>query len=384
MFQLSQIDTVATPKTLGSAARASLLWGGGFTLLRDVAQFGVMLILVRLLSPADYGTASFVQAILGVFAVLSYQTFSVHALLARDPTEIDWQAHFTTAFVQNFTLAGFMLAVAVALSFTERYHGASLPLAALVVVFLIEIPGTLCFCMLQAKHDWKRYRLLLIIGTFLGLGSGLVVGLMGGGVWALIVQMPMLGLPAAIDLLLIQRFRPDWTWSWVRWRETFHFGVDRIGAGIAVRGRVLNEQTLLSSIYDLAMLGIFSRATGLATLIAGRIGSIAIMSLTPVVTRAEAGSARFQRLADLLLRGVVWLTLPAAAFLALAARDTVALLYGAKWASVAVLLPLAALNIGLGGIVSTLSSLLIANKGSRASMWLDGAVALSAIAVAVA
>ena len=34
---------------LGASARTSLLWGGGFTLLRDVAQFGVMLILVRLL-----------------------------------------------------------------------------------------------------------------------------------------------------------------------------------------------------------------------------------------------------------------------------------------------------------------------------------------------
>jgi hypothetical protein len=35
-----------------------LLWGGGFTLLRDLAQFAVMLILVRLLSPADCGTAA--------------------------------------------------------------------------------------------------------------------------------------------------------------------------------------------------------------------------------------------------------------------------------------------------------------------------------------
>lgn len=370
--------------SLGASARASLLWGGGFTILRDVAQFALMLVLVRLLTPADYGTATFAQAILGVFAVLSYQTFSGHALLARVPTEIDWQAHFTTAVVQNSMLAGLALAMAFALSFTERYDSAALPLAALAVVFIIEIPGTLRHRMLEAAHDWQRFRLLLIVGTFLGLGSGLLVGLMGGGVWALIVQVPMLGLPAAIDLLLIQRFRPDWTWSWARWRETFRFGVDRIGAGFVGRGRVLNEQALLSSIYDLATLGIFGRATGLATLIAGRIGSVAMMSLTPVVTRAEAGSARFQRLADLVLRGVVWTTLPAAAFLGLAARDTVALLYGAQWDSVAALLPLAALTIGLAGIVSALSSLLVANDGSRASMSLDMAAGVSGIAVALA
>jgi hypothetical protein len=49
-------------------------------------------------------------------------------------------------------------------------------LAALPVVFLIEIPDTLRHRMLEAHHDWKRFRLLLIIGTFLGLGSGLLVG----------------------------------------------------------------------------------------------------------------------------------------------------------------------------------------------------------------
>ena len=375
--------TTELPSKLGVSARASLVWGGGFTLFRDIAQFGVTLILVRLLTPADYGTAAFAQAVLGVFAVLSYQTFSGHALLARDPSKIDWQAHFTTAVVQNSILAGLVLVVAFALSFLERYHAPALPLAALSIVLIVEIPGTLRHRMLETAHDWKRFRLLLIFGTFLGLGSGLLIGLMGGGVWALIVQVPMLGLPAAIDLLLIQRFRPDWTWTWARWRETFSFGVDRIGAGIVGRGRVLNEQALLSSLYDLATLGIFGRATGLAMLIAGKFCSITMMSMTPVLTRAEAGSERFQRLAGLLLRGVVWTTLPASALLGLTAHDAIALFYGPQWENAAVLLPLAVLAIGLGAIVSALSSLLVANNGSREAMFLDIVAGLTGIAVAV-
>lgn len=370
------------PARLGESARAALLWGGGFTLMRDVAQFVTLLILVRLLTPADYGTAALAQAIVGLASVVSVGTFSGHALQMRNPDEIDWQAHFTAATVINTTLAILVLALAFAISFTTQYAQVALPLAALAVVFIIEIPGTLRHRMLETAHDWKRFRLLLIVGTFLGLGSGLLVAMMGGGVWALIVQIPMLGLPAAIDLLLIQRFSPDWTWSWARWRETFRFGLDRIGSGLVGRGRVLNEQVLLSGLYDLATLGIFTRATGLATLLAGRIGSVAMMSLHPVVTRAERGSARFRRLADLVLRGVVWTTVPAAAFLGLAASDTVALLYGAQWASVAELMPFAAIAIGLGGIITALSSLLVANDDTRAAMWLDVAAAVSAVALA--
>jgi hypothetical protein len=56
-----------------------LLWGGGFMLLRDVPQFAVMLILVRLLSPADYGTAALAQAVICVVSVVSFTTFSDRA-----------------------------------------------------------------------------------------------------------------------------------------------------------------------------------------------------------------------------------------------------------------------------------------------------------------
>jgi O-antigen/teichoic acid export membrane protein len=373
-----------TGGSLGRSARRSLLWGGGYTFIRDVAQFGAMLILVRLLTAADYGVAALAQSIVGLAGIVSIVTFSAHTLHVRDPAEIDWQVQFTAATVLNLIVAAVVLMIAFGLSFTEKFREIALPLAVLSVVFLVEIPGALRHRMLETAHDWKRLRGLLLISTFLALGTGLLVAYLGGGVWALIVQVPMLGLPAAIDLLVIQRFRPDWSWGWPCWRETFCFGVDRIGAGFAGRGRVLTEQALLSSIYDLATLGIFGRATGLATLIAGRMGSVAMQSLTPVVTRAEAGSARFQRLADLVLRGVVWSTLPAAAFLGLAARDMVAFLYGAQWDSVATLLPLAALAIGVGGIISALSSLLVANDCSRASMSLDVSAGVSAILVAIA
>jgi O-antigen/teichoic acid export membrane protein len=376
--------TANPPPSLGVSARASILWGGGFTLLRDVAQFGVMLILVRLLTPADYGTAMLVQAIVGVFSMISYGTFSLHTLQHRNPDEIDWQAHFNMAAVLNIAIATLVLALAFGLSFVDHYREVAPPLAALSVVFLIEIAGTLRHRMLEVEHNWKRFRLMLIFGTFLGLSTGLAVGLMGGGVWALIVQPPLLGLPAAIDLLVVQRFRPKWAWTWMLWRDTFRFGVDRVGAGLAGRGRLLNENILLSGLYDLATLGVFSRGIGLVMLIAGRVGPLATMSLYPVITRSEAGSLRFQRLAELLLRGVVWITVPAAAFLGIAAHDTVSLLYGLQWGAVVPLVPLAACAVGLGGIIAALSSLLVANNDSRTALSLDVGAAVSGIAVAVA
>lgn len=379
-----QTSTPQGPSGLGASARASILWGGGFTLLRDVAQFGVMIILVRLLTPADYGTAALVQSIVGVFSVISYGTFSTHTLQHRNPNEIDWQAHFTAAAVLNTAIATLVLALAFGLSFMDRYRAAALPLAALAVVFLIEIPGTLRHRMLEVHHDWKRFRLMLIIGTILGLGVGLAVGLMGGGVWALIVQIPMLGVPAAIDLFVTARFKPDWSWSWARYREAALFGFSRAGAGFLGRGRVLAEQGLLAAALDFATLGLFSRAIGLSTLIAGRIGSVAMTSLYPIVTRVEAGSAQFRRYAGLVLGGVCWATAAGAGLLGVVASDIILLLYGDRWSAVIALLPLAAISVGFGGVLAVASSLLLASGEARTSLLIDLFATCSGVALAFA
>src|SRR5689334_3326532 len=100
-----------------SSARAAMLWSAGFTFVRDVAQFGSMLVLVRILSPADYGAATLAQSILGLHSVVSFGTFSSHALQVRDPRAINWQAHFVAAAVINIVLFGLAAAFGCAMLF---------------------------------------------------------------------------------------------------------------------------------------------------------------------------------------------------------------------------------------------------------------------------
>jgi O-antigen/teichoic acid export membrane protein len=139
----------------------------------------------------------------------------------------------------------------------------------------------------------------------------------------------------------------------------------------------------MATAYDFVALGVFSRSVGLATMAAGRIGVLVTSAIYPVITRAEEGSAQLRRYAGLVLRGVCWTTICAAVFIALASRDLVALLYGPAWTEVAPLLPLAAASIGANGILSAITSLLLANNEVRACLCVDLATAISGLAVAL-
>jgi O-antigen/teichoic acid export membrane protein len=375
---------LSTPaRGLGDSARKALLFSGSATLIQDVAQFCVMLVLVRLLTPADYGTVALAQGIVGFASALSYQSFAVHTLQVRDPSQIDWQAQFTAAVGINAVVSALTLLIAAGLVMTEVYKAAAVPLAALTLTFSIEVWSVTRYRMLETAHDWLRLRILMLSGVLLGLFAGLTIALMGGGLWALVVQPLLAHVPLATDLVWRARFRPDWNWNWGRWQATFRFGLERSGATLLVRARALNENVLVSGIYNLATLGIFTRATGLAVLFAGRVGSLATMSLHSVLTRTAPRSEHFQRLAGLVLRGIVWTTVPAVAFLCHAAHDIVVLLYGAQWTSAIELIPFASVWIALTGIVTSIANLLVANQNNRAGMCLEAVSAATSIVLAI-
>lgn len=356
---------------MGKAARSSLLWGGGFTLLRDVSQFGVMLILVRLISPMDYGVAMLAQSIVGFIGVAAFGALSAHALQLRDPKQIDWQAHFTAGAIVNSTLFAVTLIIAFVLSRIPHFQATALPLSIAALSFLLDIPAALRQRMVQVDHDWMRFRALTIIGTLLGHVLALAIAAAGGGVWALIIQPLAFSLPATVDLFWNAKWRPDWSWSWARYRDTACFASSRVTVGLLSTGRNMTEQTTMAGIYDFAALGVFSRAVGLATMAAGRLGTVALSSIYPVITRAEKGSDQFRRYAGLVLTSVCWSTICGATFVALASPDLVTLLYGSTWREVAPLLPIAAISVGANGILAAITTLLLANDEVRACFWID-------------
>ena len=342
-----------------------------------------MLVLIRLLQPEDYGSAALAESIIGLLSVLSFGTFVSHALQARDPADIDWQCHFTAAVVGNSLLTLLTLGLAAILSLTSRHSAVAIPLAVLSLVFIVEVPAALRQRMLQVVHDWRRFRLLAFYGTLMGCSTGIVIAVLGGGVWALVVQPVVFGLPAALDLLLVAKWRPQLSWNWARYRPTAGFGATRVVAGLLRNGRHIVEQSLLAGTYQFAGLGVFTRSFGLATLVAGRLAGVAVESIYPVITRAERGSAQFRRYAGLIMRGVAWATIPAAVLLATTAPEVVALLYGPKWSEVIPLVPLSAIAVGLGAMALAAQALLLANNELRKCLVVDVVSVVLGVVLAV-
>lgn len=367
-------------RRLALVARGAILWGAGFTLIRDLLHFATMLVLVRLLSPDDYGRFALAQTILGLLSVMSAKTFVAHALQLQDPETVNWSGHFTASVIINSILFALAGVISISLLQTEKYSAIALPLFVLSSVLLIEIFSDLRHTMLQAVHDWKRFRIIALCGAFLGSASAIGVAYWGGHVWALVTPVLLLGVPGAIDLLLFSNWRPKWNLA--QYSKSVRFGFGRMSSAGVIAMRQLTEQITLSRYTDFSGLGIFTRALGLASITAGRIGSVSVSSLYPVLTRAAPYSDSFRVMSAILFRGVSWVTMPIAGFSVLFASEIVAILYGERWSAVTALLPFAAVHVALATLAATIYALILASNAIRLCFFIDLATAVLGIVLA--
>jgi teichuronic acid exporter len=370
--------------SLRKSAQQAILWSAGLNLLRDVLQFGQMLILVRLLDPATYGMAGLATTFINFIGLISFQHVIPHVLQVRGDSDVNYHQHFTAGVVLNALLFLIANAVAFGLHFTWQYAHLQLLLHILSLTFLISVPVDMRIKMLERDHNWRRLRTLQMAGIVISIAGGIGMALYGAGVYALIVPGLLATSVFLFDLFLFSGWRLHWQWNYDSYRDALHFGFNRAGSNALNGGRTLLQNMLITQHFQFSALGLFGRAEGLANMFCGRIAQEVSNALYPVITRAEAQSERFQRISGLVLQSVAWAVIPIAAFFSLEAENIVKIIYGTKWLAVIPLLPLG-MAIGVTvSIGSTAYRLLMANDQSQLCLRSDmAAFAMAAPAMMI-
>jgi O-antigen/teichoic acid export membrane protein len=358
---------------LRKSAHSALLWGVIATGYRDVLQFAAMLVLARLLDPSEYGRVALAQAITAFIGVVSFKIVASRMLQERDPESVDVGVYFTLGVLLNTVCFLAAEAAALVLHNIPTYAQTAPVLAIVGFSFLLEVFGFLWEYRLQSQHNWMRLRILHILtGT---ASAAISIGLASIGFGAYALALALLAPPAifAIDFLARASTRRLLAFRLTGSRQLLGFGATRSASVFTNVGRQLLEQGAVTRAFNFSVLGVFNRAVAGATLLCGKVTELAFSSLYSVITRAEAGSERFRAVAALTLRGVVWVSPVLAVFFALDAKDMVQLLFGPRWADVAIYLPLALALAATRAVYAAAYGLLLANERPRTCLWLDAA-----------
>jgi O-antigen/teichoic acid export membrane protein len=319
-------------------------WSALDIILRQGVQFGVSIVLARLLAPEDFGLI----ALLAFFTSLSItfvQGGLSLALVQKQETTLEEEsAVFWFNLLASFVFAVAMVAMARPVA---QFYGQPLlrPLMA-VAAFQVVLSalGAVQTALLTRGLQFNQLTKTGIVSSLASGGVGVGGAIAGMGVWALAAQMVTAAGVNTAALWSVSDWRPAW-----RMRISSIRGLATFGANISISSilEVIYSNGFLLVIgkaYGIRDLGIWNRATGVTSLPTNVISQIIARTALPLF--AERASEP-----DALLRGFrlavglsMLLSLPLMVGLCLLSDLVILALFGPKWIEAAPILSITALS----------------------------------------
>lgn len=365
-------------------------WNALFQVFHIALGFAAMLVMVRIVPPAEYGRVSAVLGVLAVINALNASGFLAHALQLPDGQEPDWSQHLAAAVRLHAVLFLACHAVAAALWRFPEYRPIAPLLHLAALGFVFEPLNQLGSTMLARRMDFRRQRIVFAVCSLLNVTVTLGLALAGWGAAAIVVGGNVVaGLPFAVDLLFVQRWRPARGWfssfRFSGYRPQLRFGLQRASAALLASARGLAAAAVLTPTLGLVAMGLLSRAQGLFNISVSKAQSVLVETVYPLLPRYAARPAEYPAKAALFLQVVLWALLPATAFLGLEGPLVSRVLYGQKWIAMDPLIVPAAVGVAAASCGTLAMTVLLAETRLRLCLILDVATAaLTTPAVLVA
>jgi O-antigen/teichoic acid export membrane protein len=300
-----------------------------------VIRIASIMILGRLIDPAEYGLVGMVTAFTGVLGM--FGGFGLFQAAIQRDSVTNEQA--STLFWLNILLGGFLTltCLVMAPAVSAFYHEPRLlPITSVVAIgFVITAAGIQHGAQLQREMRFGIAAVIDVVSLLFSSAVAIAMALADSGYWAVVSPTVSLPFATTVGLWLATGWvpgRPKWG---TEVGSMLHFGGTMTLNGFVAAANSSVDKLLLGRFWGAEALGLYGRAYHLIWFpcdnINVTIGEVAFAALS----RTKDDPARCRRY---FLQGyslVVALTLPLTAICALFAEDLIAVVLGPKWGAAA-------------------------------------------------
>lgn len=324
-------ETNRPAESLRQQVRSAILWRSGTQIVGQLIAWASTFLVIRILSPQDYGLFAMTQVVLVVLNMLN--GYGLASALIQKP-EVDDRAIrqlFGMLLVLNGALAILQIAAAPLAATYFRHPQVAELLRVQALLYLATPFIAFPYALLSRAMDFRRQAAVNLLSAVLGALAALGGALGGLGVWTLVLAPMVLFGTRAVGMMVAAR-------AWVR--PSFDF---RGAGGIARYGVLMATSQLFWVIQsqadvfvagrhlDAHALGIYTTSLFLAQILVAKF-------VPPINDVAFSAYARIQHdrssVAAAFLMGVRMVLLLAMPFylgLAVVAEPLVSVVLGEKW-----------------------------------------------------
>ncbi len=335
--------TANSPGSLRNQVRSAVIWRSGAQVLSQLVAWVSTFLVIRILSPADYGLFAMTSVVLVLLTLFNGMGFANAAIQQREGGERQLRQLFGILLLFNAALAAIQVGIAPLVAAYYRQPIIADLLRFQALIFLTNPFYALGYTVLIRAMDFRRQAQVNIMAALVGALTALGCALTGWGVWTLVAAPLASFATRGFGMMIAAR---SFIWP------SFDFR----GAGaLANYGGILMASQLfwfVQSQADILIagrsfspseLGFYTTALFLAQIFVTKVvpplNEVAFSAYTQIQDDSVAVAAGFLKS----VRVVMILALPFCFGLAAVAEPAVAVLLGDKWLPTAPIVQLLAL-----------------------------------------
>jgi O-antigen/teichoic acid export membrane protein len=320
-------------RNLRARSARGLLWAAAEKWGVQVCSLITLSVLANLLQVRDFGLIAMAGVFLALLNLISDQGIGT-AIIQRG--ELD-ETHLDSAFWANLVLGTLLAGTAVAGSgLVASFYGQpalGLVVACLSARFLVQAFSVVPRALLTRRLQFREIALRSLISRSSAGIVGIVLALLGCGVWSLVVQELTGVLVESVVLWHLTTWRPHWRFSRQHWLELFGFGIRVTGLSATGFLHYQLAPLLLGYLAGPVALGYYSVGFRMLQAILQMMQGVATTVALPAFSRLQDETARLRQLFYESSGLISLVSFPVFSGIIVTAPELVALLFGPKWAA---------------------------------------------------
>lgn len=314
-------------------------WSG----IDNIAQYGVSfvvsIILARLLSPDDYGLLGIIAVFTAICTAIINGGFTTALIRKKDANDDD----YNTSFIVNLSMSLILYVVVFACApliavFFHRQELVSLTRISslgMVIGAFALVQQT----KLTKRIDFKTQTKITIVASVISGVSGIVMALLGFGVWSLVAQHLLSTFLRTALLWYYNDWTPSFKFSLSSFHELFGFGWKIMASSVLATIWQELFQVVVGKFYSPATLGQYTRAKQFSQLFSNNLTSVIQRVTYPVLSNIQEDKERMVSAYRRIIKVTMFITFISMFFVGAISEPLLYCLIGPKWHEAATYLP---------------------------------------------
>ncbi len=241
-------------ESLRNQVRSAVLWRSGSQILGQLITWGSTFLVIRILSPSDYGLYAMTSVVLVLLSLMNGYGLANALIQKRDATPHMLRQLFGMLIVLNVALALIQIAAAPLVASYYGQHAVANLLRVQALIYLTNPFLALGYAVLSREMDFRKQAQVNLVSGLLSAFAALAGALAGLGVWTLVLA-PLTGFATrALGMAIAARIfiRPNFDFRGA-WSLAQYGGIVAVGqffwfiqtqADIVIAGRAFDPHIL--------------------------------------------------------------------------------------------------------------------------------------------